>query len=238
MNQLFKSTGWLASEDEQDPGVYPELYNLSAAFMFRFLPRPTEVAKPEFLYLPLGRESPKHLELTGIMGHWNFAWEAAQLRSEIIARRREWRSIKRNILPDLSSLRGRNVYLLPDSEKRLDAYLPLYSMLPLHILKKFGLPPLRRMLWPPISGIHSWEIEPFLPPDFRKRLSRAFATHVWPLIDRGSALDAFASEDPLKLLAHNLEFWLPHAVRVAENHLAEFDFVELETSAGLRRRRK
>jgi hypothetical protein len=101
-------------------------------------------------------------------------------------------------------------------------------MLPVPILKQFGLPPIQRMTWPTISNYHLQHIEPFLPVDFRERLSRAFAAFVWPMIG-GSSLNAFSRDEPLKLLAHNLDFWLPHAVQVAEDLMTEFDFVEIES---------
>jgi hypothetical protein len=47
---------FIATGDELDDAVYPERYNLSAAF-FRFLPRPFSPARPEFLYLPMPRRA-------------------------------------------------------------------------------------------------------------------------------------------------------------------------------------
>lgn len=220
---------WLASEDEQDPAVFPELYNLSAAFMFRFLARPNKPKRPEFLYIPIdGGLRKRTTELAGVMGQWNLAWESAQLRPESIAHRKNWNGIFKEILPDLSALNDRNVYLLPDSRKRFDAYLPLYAMLPLSILKRFKLPPIRRMIWPTLLPCNAWEIEPFLPHNFINRLSRAFATYIWTFIGGASSLGAFSPNEPLHLLSHNLDFWLPHATRVAEERLATSEFVDLE----------
>ncbi len=229
MNELSPKDVF-ANEDEQNTDIYPELYNLSAAFMYRFMARPVKRARPEFLYLPIkkykGRGS-KYLELTALIGEWNLGWEQAQLRSETIYYKEIWEGARKS-LPHRELLEGRNVYLLPDTAKRFDAYQPLYAMLPASVLARFGLPPIRRMTWPTISTHDIHRVEPWLPADFRDRLSRAFASHVWPLIRGGSPLNAFSKNEPIKLLAHNLDFWLPHAVRVAEDRLSELPLVELE----------
>jgi hypothetical protein len=224
---------WIASEEEQNPSVFPELYNLSGAFMYQFLPRPKELARPEFLFLPSpkrGTNNPRVAEFAGVIGQWNIAWEAGQLRSKIVFSNKERRKIFKT-LPALSSADDRNVYLLPDTAKRFDAYLPLYSLLPLHILERFGLPAVRKMIWPTIAPINSYEIEPFLPTDFRDRLSKAFAIHIWPFIEGGSSIKSFGKDEPIRLLAHNLDFWLPNAVRVAERRLASFDRVAIESDS-------
>lgn len=67
-----------------------------------------------------------------------------------------------------------------------------------------------------------------MPIDFRDRLSKAFAAHVWPFIEGGSSINSFGKDEPVRLLAHNLDFWLPNAVRVAEQRLASFDRVAIE----------
>jgi hypothetical protein len=231
MNEVLtaESRDWLASTEEQDPAIYPELYNLSAAFLFRFLARPDTAMRPEFLYVPVGRSGKSRLELTGIIGEWNLAWETAQLRPVTIGEREECKKILAEILPDLSTLKDRNVYLVPDTKKRFDAF-PLYAMLPVWVLRKYGLPPIRKMLWPVISPLHALDFESWLPFDFRERLSRAFATYIWTFIGGKSSLGAFDLNESLCLLSHNLDFWLPHATRVAEERLSTSDFVELESA--------
>lgn len=59
-------------------------------------------------------------------------------------------------------------------------------------------------------------------------MARAFASHIWRFIDSGSPLSAFSDSDSLKLLAHNLDFWLPYAVHVAENRLRALGRVAIE----------
>ena len=213
-----------ANPEESTPEVYPELYNLSAAFFFKFIPRPKKPSRPEFLYVPPNNK--KHLEVTGLFAEWNLAWESAQLRNVTMFRKHQ-RVAKRRI-PGISGIENKNVYLLLDTPKRLEAYTPLFAMLPIEVLNRFGLPPLRRMLWPSSGAFYRNEAESELPPDFRSRLSKAFAYHVWSHFESGSRLHAFSKDDPLQMLAHNLDFWLPHATRVIENRLSRMDLVEFE----------
>lgn len=138
-NSTVDLIDWKASSEEQAPEVYPHLHNLSAAFVYRFIARPAKVAPPEFLYVPFLSKGRRLVEMTGIMGTWNLGWEQAQLRSEVSLLRKEWMQEDYS-LPALDVLKNRNVYLLPNTKKRFDAYLPLYAMLPINILQRFGLP--------------------------------------------------------------------------------------------------
>lgn len=49
--------GNLAVGDQLNPKCYPELYNLSAAFIFDFAPSPKKAFKPEFVYVPIDFEN-------------------------------------------------------------------------------------------------------------------------------------------------------------------------------------
>jgi hypothetical protein len=112
---------WIASKEERNPAIFPELYNLSAAFLYQFLPYPKTVAKPEFLFLPAPKPGTKNsgiAEFAGIMGQWNIAWEAGQLRSELLLSEDERLRILK-LVPALASAVDRNVYLLPDTKKTL-----------------------------------------------------------------------------------------------------------------------
>jgi hypothetical protein len=137
---------FFAAGDELDDAVYPQLYNLSARFFFRFLPRPAIPAQPEFLYLPMPRQSARgskgRTAFIGVLAKWNMAWEAAQLR--FILFERDLRKFAPRIrLPDAA-----NTYLLPATEHRLEAFAPLYLLLPRTTIERFGLPLLRKVTWP------------------------------------------------------------------------------------------
>lgn len=221
----------IAKGDELQPEVWPELYSLSAGLIYRFLPRPKQPAQPEFLYISAEGARRRHsgaseLEMLGILSRWNTAWEAAQLREEMQLFYRD-EDLVEKIAPTLSLLKDRNVYLLPDTKERYHAYLPLYALLPLHTLKKYGLPPIRKKLWPSIGPDFGFGSR-VLPSNFKHRLSLAVASHIWPSLNSGSNLLAFNKDEPIRLLAHDLDFWLPHITSVAEQRMRSFDFVEFD----------
>ena len=72
-------------------------------------------------------------------------------------------------------------------------------------------------------------MEELLPTDFQKRLSRAFAEHIWKHINTGSGLASFSKTEPLAVLSHNLDFWLPYAIMVTESAMSSFERVEPES---------
>jgi len=64
--------------------------------------------------------------------------------------------------------------------------------------------------------------------DFDERVARAFAAHIWPLIDSGSRIKSFSKDCPIVILAHNLNYWIPFSVAVTESRLREFGRVKIE----------
>ena len=64
-------------------------------------------------------------------------------------------------------------------------------------------------------------IDEFLPADFPARLGRAWAWAVWPHLVSGSQLSAFSGDDPVRLLAHNLDFWIPPVTAMMQARLGE-----------------
>ena len=210
---------WLASGNDLLTDNFPQLSNVSAAAIFRFLPRPTKCTAPEYVYVPLGAESSSAL-LTAVC-MWSLAWEAGDLRSEVL---------EDDLYKELAWLHrfeGQNLHLLPRiGHHRYHAYATLYHLLPRHLLQRFGLPCLRNGLWP---RSNVWRPpEDLLPRDFDARLARAFASHIWPLLESGSHSSAFSSSEPIRLLAHNLDFWLPYADGVAQTRLRALGRVEPE----------
>ena len=221
----------IASENDIDPAVYPELYSLSPAFFYRFLPRPTRHQKPEMLYVPTSlskskSESTRNLELLGLMATWNVAWEAGQLRSQMI---RENDPVAAELLKKFPSIENKNVYLVPNTRHRFEAYYPLYSILPARFLKSSGIPIFGRKLWP--SSVSFPGDEDLLPLNFREQLSQVFAEYIWPFMESGSKRNAFSKNEPLRLLSHNLDFWLPHITEVIENRLKQGEYVKFENEA-------
>jgi hypothetical protein len=210
----------IAQGDDLDPEIFPELYNLSAAFIFNLLPYPEKREEPEYVYLDLPiwrkRSGESDAELLVKIHSWNYAWESGQLRYDIFGSK----------LPEglkwLKHYRDRNVYLLPKTSfHHYESYAPLYHLLPRTTLDRFALPLLKKGLWPP--SIPMGDFDKIVPRDFDSRLSVAFAYHVWPMLVSQSGMSSFSMTDPIRILAHNLDFWLPYIQSVAEDRLGRFD---------------
>lgn len=213
----------LAEGDELEPDQFPALYNLSAGFTMQFLPRPTKPKPPEFVYVdhdPNGKE-PDH-EGLGNIAQWNSSWEAAELRYQLFHKHlpKRWAWLKK--------YGEENIYLLPGKgQYAYQAYSPLFHLLPRTTVERFGLPLLKRGGWPYTVTLHYDQA--YIPSDFGSRLGSAFAQHVWPMLGTGSKLSAFSNDDSLRLLAHNLDFWLPYVYQVAEARLSTYERVKIES---------
>jgi len=224
-NEIIDQFSPLAQGDDAEPEVFPQLFNLSAAFIYSLLPYPEVREQPEYVYLDLPiwkyLQAESNAELLVKIHSWNYAWESGQLRYDVFGRE----------LPEplkwLEHYRDRNVYLLPKTSfHHYEAYAPLYHLLPRTTLERFDLPLLKKGLWPP--SIPWGDYDKFVPRDFDSRLSAAFAYHVWPLLVSQSGITSFSKTDPIKILAHNLDFWMPYIQSVAEDRLGCFDRVEPE----------
>ncbi len=226
------SHSWIAQGDDLSPERFPRLMNLSAAFMWTFVPKPETTSTPEFAYVPvdiherLGDNYSTEAQVT--ITQWNTAWEAGHLRAdlcrEMLPKRLRW----------LDRFTGTNIYLLPDpGDTNYEAIQPLYHMLPRDVLERFGLPPIKTGFWP--AGMCRWELRPIFPEGFDSRVERAFAQHIWPLLSPHSHPKAFSDDDPLVLLAHNLNFWIPFAYIIMEDRLSHYGEVSFEND---RQRRK
>jgi hypothetical protein len=208
----------IAKGKDLDPEMYPELFNLSAAFFYKFVPHPTKRKNPEFVYIPLDFEKGDRDEMVKkdvLIAQWNSIWEAGQLRADFF---------EKDLPFDLSWLRNydrKNIYLLPDANvPRYETYKPLFHLLPQGVLRKFNLPVLKKGVWPPLTYQHL--IEPLLMPNFEEQLSTAFSYYIWPLLNSSSKKQAFTKNDPLITLSHNLDYWLPFIYTVAEERLKTF----------------
>lgn len=199
-----------SSSSNPSPEEFPLLYNLSGSFLYKLLPCPLKVADPEFVYVPM--EGQNRMESIGTISGWNMAWEAGQFRTDICT----------DMLPEdmkwLDKVEDRNIYLLPHFRKnKYSIYSALYHLLPQKVLNRFNIPIIAKGNWP-ASGLAGNKSEN-LPADFDERLSKAFAYHIWPLLNSQSGISSFGQNEPLKVLSHNLNYWLPYAYKVAENRL-------------------
>lgn len=209
-------------EADACPEEYPRLRNISAGFIFGGVVRPLEPAPPEYVTLPAAHTSPEEFLA---VAQWNMLWEAAQFRR---------RFFDLDDLPEpmarIADLGDVNVTFVPRTRARYFEYAPLFHLLPKRVLDMFGLPLLRGGQWPFMAD---WSgIDDFLPPDFEDRLARAWAWTVWPHLVSGSKMKAFSADDPIRLLAHNLDFWVPAVTATIQERLQDFSEVDKGKTPG------
>ncbi len=218
----LRSEGVFLTDSEATPDEFPTLTNMSAGFLFGGVVRPLEPAPPEYVALSMARPD---MELVGAVGQWNMLWEAAQFRR---------RFFDLDELPEpmakIADLGDVNVAFVPRTRARYFEYAPLLHLLPKRVLNRFGLPLLRGGQWPFLAN---WAgIDDFLPQDFDVRLARAWAWTVWPHLVSGSKMKAFSTDDPLRLLAHNLDFWVPAVTATIQDRLRDFPEVDKGKTSG------
>lgn len=107
-----------------------------------------------------------------------------------------------------------------------DPYSPLYHLLPRGTLERFGLPLLRRGIWPQHSENHL--LHHIVPSNFDERLEQALMYHLWPLLGGRGAPSCFSSSDPIRMLSHNLDYWMPYIDIVAQRRARAFGRTEFE----------
>lgn len=207
--------------DEATPDIYPTLRNMSAAFMVNAVIRPLEPTQPEYATIALdpGLGSEENTKAFLAVSKWNVLWEAGQFRR---------RFFDEDELPEpmatIADLGDVNVTFIPRTGSRYYEYAPLLHLLPRQTMETFGLPVLRGCVWPFVADYNG--IDDFLPDDFETRLSRAWAYTVWRHLESGSKMRAFTRDDPIKLLAHNLDFWVPAVTATIQDRLREFPEVD------------
>lgn len=200
---------------------YPSLRNMSAAFMFSAVVRPLEPTQPEYATIAIdpGLGSEDNTKAAVAVSKWNLLWEAGQFRR---------RFFDEDELPEtmaaIADLGDINLTFVPRTRSRYFEYAPLLHLLSKRTMETFGLPVLRPDVWPFMADYAG--IDDFLPPDFETRLSRAWAWTVWRHLESGSKMRAFTRDDPIKLLAHNLDFWVPAVTATIQNRLREFPEVD------------
>ena len=202
--------------DEATPDAYPSLYNMSAGMMFEGMIRPIEPELPDYVAIEMNHPD---LEMAGQVGSWNMLWEAGQFRRRFFDEEAMPAPIAK--LADLGDI---NTILVPRTESRYFEYEPLYHLLPKSTVDRFGLPLLRRGMWPFLADHSNVGCHPHA--DFSERLAKAWAWTVWPHLNSGSRLSAFTSDDPIRLLAHNLDFWVPPVTTVIQDVLRTFPIVD------------
>lgn len=225
-------TGWDKDPRDYDPDQYPRLGNISAGFLQDVMLHPEHALPVEYIYVPIP-EGRRGLTTVGRLVIWNGAWEAAQLRNRIKYFVRE---LPTTVRPIVRLREDINVTFVPRwDHTRYNAYAPLFHLLPRRTVERFGLPVLGTGNWPAL-----FEPRQMLPADFDARLERAFASHIWPHMSPGSRLDGFSRDDPIRLLAHNLDYWLGPVTEMIQDQLRSYgrpETIEPEITAKIAKAR-
>lgn len=211
----------LHPDDEMaGPEWYPRLGNMSAAFMFRAVVRPDTPSRPEYVTMPMGGATAEaRLTKQVAVSKWNLLWEAAQYRRRFFT--------EDECPPEILKIVDQgdvNVVFVPRTRSRYFEYAPLFHLLPRRTVERFGMPLCRGGQWPFISDV--WRPDRYLSADFEHRLSQAWAATVWRHLIPGSPLVGFTRNDPLRLLAHNLDFWIPAVTAVMEAEMRTWSEVD------------
>lgn len=219
--EAWQRDGTLLPVEEVRPDEHPALYNISAGMIYSGLVRPLEPELPDYVAIDMGHRS---LEFGGHVGMWNLLWEAAQFR------RRFFDDDLPEPIASIADMGDVNAILVPRTQSRYFEYAPLYHLLPKSTLDRFGMPLLRRGQWPFMANYAN--MDRYLSADFRDRLAKAWAWTVWPHLNSGSRISAFSGDDPIRLLAHNLDFWVPPVTTVIQETLKTFPEVDKGKTVG------
>ena len=207
-----------------DPAVpadqYPRLWNISAGMVYERVIRALEPSPPEYVTVPLppgageNRTVPGHHGLEPIVG--SRAVPAADLfrgtAPVSIARHRRPRRCERRVRPqDGQPVLRVRAAVSPATPER-------------HRISRAAA--VRCGQWPYFAQFG--DIDRYLPADFETRLNRAWAHTVWRHLISGSPIRAFSESDPIRLLAHNLDFWLPPVTAVIQDFLRGMPVVDNE----------
>lgn len=221
--EFWRSQTILDGADEKaGPEIYPRLFSMSAAMAYTAVLRAEEPASAEYVTVPLDaipwNEESSRLPVSVTL--WNMQWEAAQYRRRIFGE---------DELPaplyDLADRGDLNIVSVPRTRSGYFEHAPLFHLLPRTILERHGLPLLHAGQWPFIADTQLPDRN--LPADFDRRLGRAWASAVWGhMFHHKSPMRGFSKDDPIRLLAHNLDFWLPAVTEVIQEELREYPEVD------------
>lgn len=195
---------------------YPRMFTLSAGPIYQTVISPQHPEPAEYVTIPMaGLGTPQGDRLAVNVAGWNLLWEAAQFRRRHFDEDELVEPIR-----ELADLGDNNFVFVPRTRSRYYELGPLLHLLPARTLDRYGLPLLRAGQWPFL--MESRDVDRYLPRDFSERLSRAWAATVWPHLCSASPMNAFTKHDPVKLLSHNLDYWIPPATTVIQDVISSF----------------
>jgi hypothetical protein len=202
----------LAEPERVTPALHPRLGTFPGSF-FRLLPVVKNLKPPEYARVPVEFFRPQDfLSAAQVQAvfccEWNIAWEAGPVREQLFERK----------LPEglrwIHKFPERNFNLVP-AESGYSEYAALYNLIPARFLRRHKLPAFNCGLWPalgaPAPGFGAGA-QRALGTNWRQRFGAALAEYLWPLLCERprSPIAAFSKNDSIRLLAHNIDFWLSH----------------------------
>lgn len=225
--------------EQAGPDSYPRMWSMSAATaFFQAVIRPDVPQRPEFVPIPMPTSPAAHLDTYGArifsVARWNALWEAAQYRRRFFCDAsdpdaHDWEHLPAD-LARIADLGDNNIVFIPRTESRYYDYAPLFHLLSRATLDRFGLPLLHAGQWPFWAELAS--PDPHLPADFHQRLTRAWGATVWRHLMPSSPASGFTKDDPVRILAHNLDFWLPAVTEAIEDEMRTWPLVDTGITPG------
>ena len=219
--EVFQRRAIFANDEYSEPSLYPRMWNLSAGSLYRGVVRATNPDPPEYVTVRLSGEH----KFAMAVCEWNILWESAQFRRRFFHDGELPTSLRK--VADSGDV---NVMFVPRTRTRYYEYAPLFHLLPRSTVERFGLPLLRGGSWPFL--INFADVDKYLPPDFESRLTKSWASAVWRHLIPSSPMRGFNRSDPIRLLAHNLDFWLPAVTEVIQGILRDFPEIDNGVQSG------
>lgn len=226
MQQEWRDGEPLFTPGEWDAEQHPSLGSISAGMMgLRFMPVLRNTLATEMVQIPV--LTPLVDDKVSVCAlAFNFTWQSGgswgNWRGGFMGfdEPEDWPKTIRRVLDRCDDkIAVRFVPTGNHPSHVLAQYTPLYQLLPLKSLTKHHLPALGRRIWPtPFFGDYDLGLGGTARA-LRTRLEQAFAEHVWPLLVPQSGIAAFSRNDPLRLLAFNLDYWLPYLDQIVETRI-------------------
>lgn len=226
------------SHELAHPERYPRMWNLSAGMaFFRAIIRPDVPQRPEFVPVVVPTGISEHDTTNArifTIARWNSLWEAAQYRRRFFSddtdpEASDWQRLPAD-LARIADLGDNNIVFIPRTESRYYDYAPLFHLLPRATLDRFGLPLLHAGQWPFWADLA--DPDPYLPADFHHRLTRAWGATVWRHLMPSSPISRFTNDDPVRILAHNLDFWIPAVTEAIEEEMRTWPIADTGITPG------
>lgn len=174
----------------------------------------------ELVFLDRVPLAPMEFGQNAVLTEWNMDQEGGFFRSEHVI---EW---AQKAMPRLIQTDNPNLFLVGIDQETTQPDVMLGSVVPLKILREFGIAKKERAnLWLIPFGHRE------LPGGFGRSCRRAFEKYIWTKLNNSSRyqLDFFSKDSSLRLIAGDMRYWMSRLFRTAlEHYHNNFEPVEFE----------